>query len=253
MKKETKKVTFKEIVKGSEDKSDWTINIYPLSYPSHIISWFIARFFPFITPNQISFFWEFLALIGIFIMSLGNYWNLLTGILIYQLAILFDYVDGQIARTTKKTTIGGTYLDFVFSWINRSLLMLALGIGLYRSSEEIIYFYFGLSTCLFLLFDNLAKLKVYETLFSKDMYDIIIKQRDKLRKSGRRVQQANFIQKTKAFLVEMMRPFSPFSFLFFSILFNISEYYLIIMAILVPILFIKNFITIYKDIRHIRT
>lgn len=241
-----KRVTLKQIKSGAEDHSDWLITFYPLGYLSHYVSWFFANFLPF-TPNQISFIWEIIALIGIGVMAVGGYWWLLAGILIYHLAILLDYVDGQIARATDTTSMAGAYLDTVFSWINRSLLMLALGAGLYHSSGVIIYFYLGLSTCLFLFFDNLAKLKVYETFYGKGKPRLLIEYTKDMKMAGKKVPDGR-MRRVRALLMDMMRPFSPFSFLFFTILLNASQYYLIMMAALVPILFLKNFFSIYKRV-----
>ncbi len=248
----SKNITFQEIVKGGEDRSNWSINIYPFGYISPYVSYFFARFLPF-TPNQISFLWGIIGLIGIFVMSLGGYRYLLAGILIYHLAILLDYVDGQIARATKNTTIGGSYLDTFFSWINRSLLLLALGVGLYRTDGNIIYFYLGLIAGFFFFLDNFAKLKVYECFINEKRYDLIKKRVGEVYESGKRISRGGITSKIKVFTAEMLRPFAPFSLLFFSILFDVSQYYLILMAIIIPIFFIKNFIEIYQKIGNIPT
>jgi len=249
-----RKFTLREIKEGEEEKSNWSINIYPLSYISPYIAWFFVRFLPFITPNQISFLWGFIALIGIVMIGIGGYFNMVAGILIFHIAILLDYVDGQIARATKNTTLGGTYLDMVFSWINRSLLIFALGLGIYHMNGEIIYYYIGLWTGFIFLIDNLVKLKVYESLINENRLDLIEKQKTNVKKLGERCsKEKNIFRDFKKLFVEMMRPFAPFSFLFFTIIFNISEYYLIIITILASILFVKNFMNIYRDIGNIST
>jgi phosphatidylglycerophosphate synthase len=247
------KTTLKDIKDAEEEKSNWSINIYPLSYLSHYIAFFFVKFLPFITPNQISFLWGFISLVGIFLIGLGGYFNMVIGILIYHFAILLDYVDGQVARATKNTTLGGTYLDMVFSWINRSLLVFALGVGIYRMNGEIIFFYIGLWTGFLFMIDNLAKLKVYESLIGEDRLDLIQKQKEEIKKLGERKSKKSFLKNMLNFMAEMLRPFSPFSFLFFSIIFNIPQIYLILVSIIVPIFFIKNFVGIYNNIGNIPT
>jgi len=240
----TKKVTLKDIKNISGNWKEKTLNFHILGNISPYLSWLFAKL-PF-TPNQISFIWIIIGFIGIFIMGLGGYWFLLLGILIYHFAILLDYVDGEIARIRKKTTIGGAYVDMTFSWIFRSLLLLGLGIGIYNTNGNVIYFYLGIWSCLLLVFDNLAKLKVYEALIDEDRLDLIKKQKEIILKDK------SFIQKTKIYIIEMLRPFSPFSLIFFAILFNVPHYYLILMAIISPLVFVRSLINIYKEIGNIR-
>jgi len=155
-----KKVRFKDVRDARYLKcKNLPIEFKPLSRVSPPVSYFFLKFTP-ITPNQISLAWGIIGLIGVCIMCLGGYWNLLIGILLFHFAILLDYVDGDIARAIKKTTIGGTYLDFVFSWVLRALLMLGLGIGLYNTFGNVTYLYLGIGRCVLLIIDNLNKLKV---------------------------------------------------------------------------------------------
>ena len=247
------KITFKELKEGEEEKSHWLINAYPLSYLSVPLAWFFMRFLPFITPNQISFIWGFISLVGIFMIGLGGYFNMVIGILIYQFAILLDYVDGIIARVTKNTTIGGTYLDIVISWINRSLLVFALGVGIYNTSGNIIYAYIGLWTGFLFMADNLAKLKVYESLIEEDRLDIIQKEKDKIARIVEKKNNKGIIRYLKKLIPEMLRPFTPISLFFFAIIFNLSEAYLILITILVSVFCVKNFVGIYKKIGNIPT
>lgn len=250
-----KRYTVKEI-KKTRDYSKYPLNIQPTLRISPYISYFFIRFFPFITPNQISFMWEFIMLIGFFIMALGGYWNFLIGILIYHFAFIFDSVDGDIARATKRSTLGGAYLDKFFSWINRSLLLLVLGIGLYNVTENAIYFYLGVWCCLILVFDNLNKLKVYETFLSYDKFGLLKKkykiEKEEYRTAGKKAQK-NILGLIKSYVIDFLRPTSPFTLLFFAILFNITIPYLIFMAVIIPIFFIKNFISIYKKIGNIHS
>lgn len=235
-----------QIKKGADNKKNWLWNAYPLGWIADYVSWFFANFVP-ITPNQISFLWEFIELFGIGMIALGGYKYMLLGIIIYHCGFLFDYVDGQIARARKITSYAGAYLDLLLSWINRSLIMLALGTGLYFTYNNILYFYLGLCICIIFFIDNLAKLKVYETLIGSDRFDLVKQERDRYYSMGKRT-STSLIGRIKNNLMEMLRPFSPFSFVFWGILLNISQYYLILMAVLVPIGFIMNFTRIYLKI-----
>lgn len=244
-----KKYTLKDI-KKTRDFSNYSLNVKPTMKLAPYISWFFIRFLPFITPNQISFLWEIIMLVGFFIMALGGYWNFLAGILIYHLGFMFDSVDGDIARTIKKTTLGGVYLDKLFSWINRSLMLFALGIGLYNLTGKVMYFYLGLWCCFILLIDNLNRLKVYETFVNQGRIDLL-KKSSKIEKEKCKISRKNKEGLLKLYIVDFFRPTSPFTLMFFAILFNLADYYLIFMAILVLVIFVKNFISIYRRIGNI--
>lgn len=242
-----REVNFKELKKNRDFKNKTLpIEFKILGKISPHLAYVFLRFTSF-TPNQITFIWGFIGFIAAFIMSLGGYLNLLIGILLYHFTALLDLVDGDMARALKKRTIGGSYLDYVFSWIIRSFLMFGLGIGLYNTYNEIIYFYLGILTGLLLLLDNLNKLKVYEALISIRNFDLL-KELTKDLNIDYAKNQKGFIQKTKFYLQRFLTPNGFFSVLFFSIIFNISQYYLILMSIIIPLFFIKNFIDIYKRI-----
>ena len=85
-----------------------------------------------IHPNLITLTWIVLAFIGFYFIALGNYTNMVVGILIYHFALLLDSSDGGVARILGKTNAGGEFLDRFFSTINRSLILLVIGFGLFR-------------------------------------------------------------------------------------------------------------------------
>lgn len=245
----SKRITLKDIKESQEDYSKYPLTYYPLSYISPYISYFFTRFLPFITPNQISFLWGFIGIFSFYLISLGGYNSMLIGILVYHFAILLDYVDGEIARATKKTTIGGTYLDGIFTYIFRGLILVAIGLGAYHTTGQIVYLYFGGISCLLLTFDNLNKLKVYETMIARRKFSFFndTKSLYKL-ESLQSFRKGGFKQKLVSYVVEFLRPNAMFSLSFFAILFNITGYYLILMIFISFLIFIKNFIVIYKRI-----
>ncbi len=248
-----KEITLKDIKKNCDVWNDHPVNIRIFGYVSPYVSYFFTKFLPFITPNQITFAWGIIGLIGILIMTIGSYWYLLLGILIYHFAIFLDYLDGEIARATGKTTLGGPYLDNLFSSVNRGLLVLALGVGVYRVSGSIIYLYLGIVSGLFLIFDNLNKLKLYEALEEKKRLDLLKQVTGEYRIKGYKSSKKSFIQKMKSYCIEMLRPANPFSLLFFAIVFNVPGYYLILMTIVSFIAFVRNFLIIYNKIGNVST
>ncbi len=246
-----KKITMKRIREVAEDTKNHPINFRPFTKLSPYLSYFFARYLPF-TPNQISLAWMAIALIGIFTMMIGGYWPILIGLLIYHFAFLLDCVDGEVARATKHTTIGGAYLDYFSSYVNRGMLVLAMGIGVYHTNGNILYLYLGLWSCLFLVFDNLNKLKVFEALIAKDRFDLIKSMRAKNLAAGHQSFKAGFFKKLKSYTLQMLRPADALSLIFFAALFNFSWLYLWIMAVASFYAFTKSFILIYKEIGNIQ-
>jgi len=252
-----KEITFEDIKEAADDRTDNPLNFCILGFISPYVSYFFVRFLP-LTPNQISFVWGFLGVLAAIVMSFGGYWYLLIGVLIYHLALLLDYVDGEIARAMRKTgkggctTLGGTYLDRFLHYIHRGVLILGLGMGIWRTTGNNIYLYLGISSCLFLVFDNLNKLKVYETLINEKRFDLLKKSHSE-GMHGFNKFSGNFIEVMKSYSVEMLRTNNPFTLLFFSVLFDFPIVYLVIISIVSPIFFFKNLVAIYKSIGNIPT
>jgi len=250
-----KKITLKEV---KAERYDFNLKKIPFNQViigkiSPYFSYLFLRFFPKITPNQITFGWMFISLVSFVVMCIGGYWYLLAGILIYHFALLGDYIDGEVARVTGIKTLGGTYLDKVISYISRGLLVLGVGIGVYNANGNIIYLYLGIWSTLFLVYNNLDKLKVYETFIQFDRLELIKDMKKAYKEEGfLKFKKSSFLQKVKSFTIESLRPANPFSLIFWAILFNVPEIYLILMAVVSPYAFTKSFISIYKRIGNIK-
>lgn len=248
------KITLKDLSHHSTDMSKQPINFRPLHYPANCLAWFYVKALPFVTPNQISILWGIMGIVACLVMTLGGYWNLVIGLSIYYFALLHDYIDGRISRVKKMSTIGGTYLDRFSHYVHRSLLLVGLGIGVYNTNGQIIYLYLGVGAGLLFAFDNLAKLKVYETFVNKNKFDLMKEQKDKFEEEGIQIfhkEKTTLYQTIKGYAFESLRPNNPFSLLTFSIIFNIPQYYLILMAIVTPVFFVRTFVNIYKRIGNI--
>jgi len=244
-----KKVTVKDMqgVLATNIKN-YPLNFRPFAIISPYISCFFENYLPFITPNQISFIWGIIGFIGFYFMSLGGYMNMVLGILIYHFALLIDFVDGQLARFRKKTTLGGTYLDRFFTYVHRGLIVFALGIGVYNSTNQIMYLYIGLWSCFFLVFDNLNKLKVYETLINENKLKLLKDQWASYQSEGYQNYNGTFVQSAMSYVIELLRPNNSFSLLFWAVIFNFPAPFLILMAIVSPVFFFRNLVSIYKRI-----
>jgi phosphatidylglycerophosphate synthase len=83
-----------------------------------------------LTPNQITVIGFFIGLIGcVFVLQWA--WHLkLIGIGLLYLNVLFDKVDGELARYKKIYSLKGIYLDYVNHFLIPPLFLLALTFGL---------------------------------------------------------------------------------------------------------------------------
>ena len=78
-------------------------------------------------PMHIMFLWFVLQILSCWIITLGGYWYVLGGVLLYQLSSILDNVDGQVARFYGQQSMLALYIDQIYHWINYPLLFLALG------------------------------------------------------------------------------------------------------------------------------
>jgi len=239
--------SLKEVKEQTDHQSVYPWNWKILTSTGHIPSYFFANLIP-LTPNQVTLFWGIFGLLGISVIALGGYVNMLIGILVYQLAIWIDTADGTVARLTGIKTSGGPYLDYFFHNTHRALLLFALGLGLFNSSGDIFFLYVGIWCSFFLVFDNLYKMKIYESFSIINRFDLIKKFNNYLGggEGGYHQERKNWKKKVNFYTREMIRPNNPFTLLFFSILFNVPHWYLILIAVLSPMLFMNNSIKIYR-------
>ncbi len=109
-----------------------------INRPLRFISGFISRFcirYTAITPNQITFFSMILLLLGfILILHKGTQTNTLAALFILAY-LLFDFVDGEIARAKEMGSDFGKWLDGVVGFVGAPALIfvLAVSIGTYQA------------------------------------------------------------------------------------------------------------------------
>ncbi|MFH1849479.1 MAG: CDP-alcohol phosphatidyltransferase family protein [archaeon] len=102
-----------------------------------------------ISANQITFFSLILGIMASALFCVGGYWRILAGLGLLYLDRILDCVDGNIARYTKKYSLGGDFLDaqnhrFIFP-----LMLLGLGYGVYNTSGQIAFLFLGISASFF--------------------------------------------------------------------------------------------------------
>ena len=104
-----------------------------------------------ITANQVTLITILLGLVVAILFTFGNYWYVIAGALLLQLAHILDCVDGEIARYRKNFSDTGIWLERVFHRNVSPILLFSLGYGSYISLGDINYLVAGSLISLFLL------------------------------------------------------------------------------------------------------
>ena len=95
-----------------------------LKFPIHPSTWTISIFV--------------LPLIACVFLVRGNYVSIVIGAAIFQAFSILDGCDGEIARAKNLESKFGERLDYFCDFVASLLYVLALGLGLHRSSEGIV-------------------------------------------------------------------------------------------------------------------
>ena len=87
-----------------------------------------------ISPNAVTFTTLIVALAGAFLLALGDPSAANWGAGLFILARFMDHLDGELARTTGRTSRLGYYLDYISGGLSHAALFLCIGIGLRETS-----------------------------------------------------------------------------------------------------------------------
>ena len=138
-------ITIKEIEKIQKPKEReqfWAY--YFLRRVSKYITFFLLKINKNITPNQVTTFSLIWGLSGAILLSFPRHFCWILGCLIYIFFFIWDCVDGEIARMTKKSSAVGSYWDaMVHSFVNPAVLIFS-SLGLYKYSGLIVILYLGI-------------------------------------------------------------------------------------------------------------
>ncbi len=89
-----------------------------------------------VTPNQITLAGFILAMLAMLFFGIGEWRYLFAGLVCIHMSILFDFLDGLIAKEKSLTSVYGAWLDSVVDRFVDPLLFIAISIGLYRMKPE---------------------------------------------------------------------------------------------------------------------
>ncbi len=96
-----------------------------------------------ITPNQVTFISFLLKFPAAYLFFLGEYVYFALGALVFYLSIIFDFIDGPLARLKGMSSSYGAWLDFGADEFGNVLMLFAICWGLYSRTGSIWVWIFG--------------------------------------------------------------------------------------------------------------
>lgn len=71
--------------------------------------------------------------------------SVLIGALIIELYYILDAIDGQWARLKDKKSLTGAFLDYLSNYAIHLPILFAIGVGLFKQTDELVWIYLGFS------------------------------------------------------------------------------------------------------------
>ena len=133
-------------IKINADFDDWLFSPYHCLKVRFFIEWsaLLVGFLQFtpITPNFITLLFALSAIIGGILLASGENILIIYGVIIFFFNGIFDWMDGILARITKKTSELGDILDTWGGVVGSFSFSIGLGIYLHNATQEIHFIYF---------------------------------------------------------------------------------------------------------------
>ena len=127
-----------------------------------------------ITPNQISILGLLPYCLAAYLFSFGYpAYNIIAGILMIS-TIIFDYLDGMVARLKFKTTKFGGLLEHIIDPIGFYAIIFGMCYGMYHQTNTIIPFILGMVLVMSFSFSSFLN-KQYEEVFNEAIEELIQK------------------------------------------------------------------------------
>ena len=208
----------------------------------NIISIPITRFLlgTRITPNQVTYFWTVLGIIGGLFFIPGTVKYNIIGAVILNISWVFDAVDGTMARVRKICSPMGFYLESLGHWLSTVFMGMGIAIGAYNKTKEINILILGFLFCIsILLFHLLTREKIHIYL-KEGMYKKKAKESNPIKISKQ--ENKSLVQR----IYDIALHFYQGDFFFLIIiplsLLNMVEYLVIFYGITFPILILLLYI-----------
>ncbi|MFC1598232.1 CDP-alcohol phosphatidyltransferase family protein [Patescibacteria group bacterium] len=106
---------------------------------SRVLTFITVKWFPKVTPNQVSAFSFVLSVAACGLFLHPNWWWRLLGVVLLQLGFAFDCSDGELARIKNLSSKYGAWLDSVFDRIKEALILGAMAMWWFWNRESEIW------------------------------------------------------------------------------------------------------------------
>tara|TARA_B100001059_G_scaffold236584_1_gene287988 strand:+ start:4124 stop:4867 length:744 start_codon:yes stop_codon:yes gene_type:complete len=176
-----------------------------------------------VTPNMATLSMFFFGVLGAIFLSLGNAYSYILGGCCFQLLIIADTVDGELARFHGTSSLFGDYFDRLAHYATNPLCIIGIGLSLYLNFQEIGFIYFAAFAMICYLLDDISRDILISCGLSTEM----------TRKSGKSEMAVMPGSRIKAF--------------FFNTGSNTAFFHLIVLAAITDILLI-NVLNLQKDL-----
>ncbi|MBI2508148.1 CDP-alcohol phosphatidyltransferase family protein [Candidatus Woesearchaeota archaeon] len=120
-----------------------------------------------ITPNQVTLSLLFFNVLVAFFFAMNNYLFSILAIVPFELMIVIDQVDGELARYKKATSLDGLFLDSLSEVIIMPLVFAGVTIGVMQNHFDILVLIFGISAIFFSFYNGIIQYLKHEVIFSK--------------------------------------------------------------------------------------
>lgn len=221
------------------------------------MSIYLTKFFLYtpITANGVSFIMILSGIFSAILYMKGEYFYSLAAIFMFQLYVLLDFTDGEVARYKKQFSKRGAYLDLMSHIIINPLLIMGMAVGAYFNNPlpipNFTFLIAGFLGVYSLLMINFMTLKKYEMCIVKKEKKVFEKMGQVMSKrwAGEETGKKSFFNiKAK---ISSFVGFRHFNLMFYMTIFNLIPFLVLFNGILFPISGVIKFYHEYKYIDEI--
>jgi phosphatidylglycerophosphate synthase len=155
--------------------SNWADQVYP-KLANKLLP--VATKVPGLTPNIVTISSFVLYVLGCLALFINFPYHLIFTAIALPVAYVLDCLDGQLARTTKHSSVIGDYLDKTLDVLKIYVITISLAIAMYMQTQQVLYIFLGFTACFFFNFRYYIKLETMFSAVNRDK-DYLTKSREK--------------------------------------------------------------------------
>jgi hypothetical protein len=114
--------------------NDGFFSVFVLRRFSKLLTWMAVKIGA--TPNQVTLASFAIGLYAAFLFAQGDTWSLIWGAVLFQVSIIVDCVDGELARYTRKFSELGAWLDAITDRVKEYAVFLGLAYGAFAHNGQ---------------------------------------------------------------------------------------------------------------------